>query len=521
MIARSLRRLALLAIVVPVFCPALGAVPGGAGILTPFRWHLPGPHATAEVDFDNGRVDVTSPFNPGLTLSVGHKGVIHYPAELDGDPPGAGQAFPLVIFAHGRYQVEPQIGRNHLQASYLLRHLASHGIIAASVNLDVVGQFASPAAIPQRGELVHHTIDLMEALAGDPDSIFFGRVDLERIALLGHSRGGEGVVAAAVNNPGRPILAVATIAPTDFEGYSLSGPLYYGLYGSQDGDVNNGWPILLYDRVTPLKGFLFIYGASHFHFTDSIAFDPAGIPRKAHHVIARALFMTFLHFAFEGDEKVLPFLAFDLPIPHPGRGLYPVYPLFEHPDRVVVDDFEDQPVDPNMNTLGGQVISEDVLFLSEMALNQPSNTLYHDTHGLRLVWDYARTEPKGALYESFLPLGTDASSHPYLSLRVCQRMDASENSEGEDQDLTVALEDKGGRIATVFLSELGGVPYPFIPPRFSRIPRKSVLRTFRIPLRLFHAHEPDLDLTALESIRLQLDRTVSGRIFLDSIEFTR
>ena len=49
--------------------------------------------------------------------------------------------------------------------------------------------------------------------------IFNGKLDLSRVALSGHSRGGEGVAAADVLNATWPaphsILAVNAIAPTD------------------------------------------------------------------------------------------------------------------------------------------------------------------------------------------------------------------------------------------------------------------------------------------------------------------
>ncbi len=487
-----------------------------------FMYQFPGPNPVGMVEFDVGRVDVNRPGGSG-TISVRHYGVIFYPAEMDGSdvPLHGGGPFPLIVFGHGRYQVQPQVGSNHEQATYLMRHLASHGYIAASVNLDVVGQYAVPAAIPQRGELIHRTIDLLEEYHNDSDSLFASGVDLSRIGLAGHSRGGEGVVAAAVNNDaGRNILGVFTIAPTDFQLYSLTDTPYYSIYGARDGDVNNGWPIMLYDRAEPLKGFLFVYGASHFHFTQSILFDAADMPRRAHHIIARTLATAFMKLNLDGDDQVLQFLSFDESIPRTGHRVIRHYPLFEHPERLVVDDYENIPRDVHVNSLGEDVLEVDIQDLAEANLNRPGNTLYHSSFGVRVTWDYSLTPPNEAAYTSRFPEMINVDPYDFFSLRVCQRFNQSFNPRNEFQDFDVALVDHKGESASVSLSEFGGIPYPYS-PRFAGVPVKSVMRSFRIPLSRFVVSNPNLDLESLAEVSLFFVRTQSGRIFMDSLEFTK
>lgn len=504
------------------FSPTVSAGEGGK---KKFSEHQPGEYSFSRVDFNGGRVDVLRPGSSDQMLSVRHFGVIFYPTDpgTEGPELASGGPFPLVVFGHGRFQIPPFEGQNHAQAKYLLRHLASHGFIAVSVNLDVVGQFAAPAAIPQRGELIHRTIDHLEVLHQNDASRFFGQVDLTRIGLVGHSRGGEGVVAAALENPqGRSIRGVFSIAPTDFEGYDLSGVPYYVLYGSRDGDVNNGWPIRLYDRAAPLKGFVFVHGASHFHFTDSISFDPADFRRRAHHIIARTLVTTWLKTTILDEDDLFPFATFDRAIPHGAQKRFEVYPMFEHFDKVVVDDFEDEPADLNSNSLGEEVSSRDLLFFAERNMNDGANTLFHETRGVRFGWDYSRSEPNEAFYASQLGSSVDLDGFPFLSLRACQRYDEPENPRRQFQDFTVVLTDDQGRRAGLSLMEFGGIPYPYRPPRFGlSIPVKSVMRTFRLPLERFREENPDLALENLVEIRLACDRNASGKVFVDSLEFTR
>lgn len=70
-----------------------------------------------------------------------------------------------------------------------------------------------------------------------------GRIDPTRTGLVGHSRGGEGAVAAAVadEGTGRPlgIRAVVAIAPTNFSRWSLRETDLGVILGGCDGDVSD------------------------------------------------------------------------------------------------------------------------------------------------------------------------------------------------------------------------------------------------------------------------------------------
>lgn len=174
--ARPLLRLAL--------CVSLLASSAAAGDPpAPISTFEPGPYSVGSWDWDFGQVMMPLPGSGG-PVPVDHFGTLRYPALKDGvlTPMAPGMPFPFVVFAHGRYHVAPFIGSNHLQASYLLDHLASHGFVVASVNLDVVGQFGSPAAISHRGNLIHFTIDAFKALDPAGRQYDFTRIPLEAFA---------------------------------------------------------------------------------------------------------------------------------------------------------------------------------------------------------------------------------------------------------------------------------------------------------------------------------------------------
>src|ERR1700730_16182647 len=118
--------------------------------------------------------------------------------------------------------------------------------------------------------------------------IFAGKLNMSRIALSGHSRGGEGVVAAQQLNKTWPtphsIVAVNAIAPTDQNAisYLMTEAPYYLLVGARDGDVAHMQGVRTYDRAYPAgadirypKSVAWVYGANHNYFntiwTDSAA----------------------------------------------------------------------------------------------------------------------------------------------------------------------------------------------------------------------------------------------------------
>jgi len=492
------------------------AAAGGAGPIPTFS---PGPFGAGWADWDFGPLQVSDPTGPGTT-TVQHFGRLVYPSTGEGEfaPLAPGTPFPFVVFAHGRFQSAGFIGTNHLQASYLLEHLASWGFVVASVNLDDIGAFGFPAAIPQRGEIVHATIDAFEAL--DPAGVF---LDMGQLGLVGHSRGGEGALAAHVDNPqGHNFVAIATIAPTDFEQYLLEDVPYLCIYGSKDGDVNNGWPIFTYDNATgSQKVFEYCEGANHFWFTETIQFSGEGdadIPREVHHDIARTYVTSFLRSRIQMDPPE-PFTELS-----DGPSLFPVlenvviHPMYDDVDALKVNDFEDLPADPSQNSLGALSLTGDLLGSGEQSFDNAGLTLYHKTRGAGVSFDMVQTGETG-FYAEQLPPGTDASGFTHLSLRAIQILNAPQNTPDVPQDLSVALLDAGGVLAVETLSTWGTVPYPITHGGFN-FPSKSVLRTTRIPLSAFTGGAPGLDLTDLQFVGLVFDQTTSGNLRFDNIAFT-
>lgn len=184
---------------------------------------------------------------------------------------------------------------------YLQEHLAQMGIV--SVSIDTNAANASGSLVALRADLVLEMLDHLKTLDGTTGHAFHNRLDFSRVALVGHSRGGDAVAMAADRNRTRTrnkhgICAVVAIAPTDLTGMLATASRlemtrdhtasFLCVYGSHDGDVSGrfvaaerspGWGFTgtgfrHYDRATAPRAMVFIHGATHNRF-NTIWIDPA------------------------------------------------------------------------------------------------------------------------------------------------------------------------------------------------------------------------------------------------------
>ncbi|HYJ70588.1 MAG TPA: hypothetical protein VEX15_23280 [Nocardioidaceae bacterium] len=142
---------------------------------------------------------------------------------------------PLVLFLHGRHVACYGRGDNgswpchgqskpvpsQLGYDYLQRMLASQGYATVSIAANAINQqdWVSPdGGASARSALVRHHLKLLSQWAVDPDRPrWFGEIDLDRVVLVGHSRGGEGVDQAVIDT--------TAAAPYRIEGQVLIGPV--------------------------------------------------------------------------------------------------------------------------------------------------------------------------------------------------------------------------------------------------------------------------------------------------------
>ena len=112
-----------------------------------------------------------------------------------------GDLRPVALIVHGNHRMDDFSDEGY---GYLTRLLASHGIVAISVDANFLngtwsGDFGG-REMPARAVLLLEHLRQLRTWNANPRSPFYNRLDLDRVALLGHSRGGEAVAIAAAFN---------------------------------------------------------------------------------------------------------------------------------------------------------------------------------------------------------------------------------------------------------------------------------------------------------------------------------
>ncbi|MFN8499671.1 MAG: hypothetical protein U0641_17600 [Anaerolineae bacterium] len=126
-------------------------------------------------------------------------------------PQGKGGPYPVVLIMHGTHPGCPEVEhgvdrwpcapdqeqRNYMGFDYLVRELAARGYVALSININAENTFGFGEGIPlERMQQVvdKHLKALATASSGGENNFgvdLKGRADVRRLALVGHSRGGE------------------------------------------------------------------------------------------------------------------------------------------------------------------------------------------------------------------------------------------------------------------------------------------------------------------------------------------
>ncbi|TVP57183.1 MAG: hypothetical protein EA351_06315 [Gemmatimonadales bacterium] len=261
-------------------------------------------------------------------------GRVWYP---EGDGP-----FPLVLIVHGNHNPSNPSDPGY---EYLGELLASRGMIGVSLDMNFVNSL-HPRENDVRGWLFLRHLDAWKGFHEDPDSPFHDKVDWERIALIGHSRGGEAVGHAAAFNRlthypddgsvrfdfDYDIRALVAIAPVDGQYRPMDRfvPVedvsYLVFHGSHDGDVTAFHGLRQYDRVAlspgsrHIRSAVYVYRANHGQWNEVWGARDRG-PRSARildldHLLApedqrrfaEVYISAFLEYVLREDDRYLPFL---------------------------------------------------------------------------------------------------------------------------------------------------------------------------------------------------------------------
>lgn len=457
---------------------------------------------------------------------------------------------PLVLLMHGVGTAE----RSEAGFGYLAELLASRGFAVVSVDANFLsGPWAAQgdAAMSARSWLLLRHLSTLAEWNGTPGNPFTARLDLSRVALGGHSRGGEAAAAAAMlttlsRHPDYADLTVDSVAnvravfafsPTDGLAHLagaeivLNNASFLIVSGTNDADVPDDGGHGQYDRVSlgndpdALKVNIRLLGANHSQFnTEWGTVDHAPplswllrrdgvLAAPVQQAATAAAVVAFLEATLGQRDEAREGLL--IPERSPLNAL-----TVEHSVRaldgrtVILADFEED-LDPVTASLPGAT-----LLASETTLWREERPLRRRSALVRISWERHAGMREAPSYTLMLPErggGPRGGASTHLVFAI--------GSASGPTDLTVELEDLDGARARIALSEIDGMEEieqvtlwtsAFL--EASRpLPAQVRLRTIDVPLRRFADRQPAFDATRLRAVRFVFDRAAGGSILLDDI----
>jgi hypothetical protein len=419
--------------------------------------------------------------------------------------------------------------------------------------------------MPVRGWLLLKHLQAWRGWNADPDSPFYGKVDLDRVVVGGHSRGGEAAVHAAGLNTrlappvteiaeegefGFGIRGVVAIAAPDgqYKPYGTKRTLvdvnYLYLYGGHDQDLYWMAGLQQYERVLfggnrqGFKATAFIYRANHGQF--NTVWGDSDYGKLPSMLLNRAPLMSGEEQRQAGQVFITAFLEATL---H-GRDEYrqvfqtPAKARTWLPEDVYVTQYEDatfRGVRTNdglsrqalSETPQGQATAQDFSRVARVALPLRNGEV-QGNNALDLAWT-AGSEP---VYTIDLPTGSlaDWTVDRNRSLAFALGTDLADTTEIA---VDVEMVDSHGTAVLLPLWGFGVVP-PAAPayllksqPVSSLLnadyyagrtsPHERILQSFRIPLAAFAQADTRFDPTQIRAIRLYFDGEKAGQVYLDEV----
>ncbi|MPQ23483.1 MFS transporter [Bacillus paralicheniformis] len=479
-------------------------------------------------------------------------------------PKGEGP-FPLVIAVHGNHLMTDYSDPGY---KYLGELLASRGYIFVSIdeNFLNVSPFndmfifqALEKENPARAILLLEHLKTWKNWNKEEQNPFFEKVDMDNIALIGHSRGGEAISIAAALNPlshypddakitfnyGFQIRSLISIAGTDGQ-YSPSGkpvPLqninFLALHGAHDMDVNSFDGYSQFHRIhfSPdqdfMKASVYIYGANHGQFNQTWGRrDGVGLgnqffnleqlmPREDQEQVAKVFISSFLDATLKNKKD---YTSIFKDIGYAQKWL---------PDTMYISDYGDSRTtllasfDEDIDVLstsivGGRIQGKHLTKWKEERIKLKYGEALNSV--VRLDWNLRKIS-KTASYTVFLPEKVmNLTNNSSISFSMADSTKRKNPSYQNDLiDLTITLEDKEGNRASLPLSHVSKL-IPMIEGKILKWPftefsptKEPVFQHFDFQLQDFKRMNPAFNPLTLKQITFEFNRTEKGTVLINDI----
>jgi dienelactone hydrolase len=442
----------------------------------------------------------------GFTYHV--HGSIFYPAEDDGtDKPFHKRLaklgrVPLIVLVHGR-----------------------HGGAADSYQGSDGDDFTGN--IVRRAELAIETIKFLQTLDVG-DLIFKGIIDFSRIGLMGHSRGGDCVLAMVerINLPAATIRAVISLAPVDSGAHSghPKGIAFMTILPAGDGDVVDNDGAKFYDQAdpAPFKTQLYVDQANHNYFNrrwqndDSLG-KVALMSRYDHERILSTYGCAFFRNAVRGDATFGYLDHSSLPTSVANQNIHLSCQVTK---ARIVDNYEGHPITKDNE---GQPTTQNGILAQEFPFSQSGGAFNRSFFGNTTGNVLQPREINGSFRE---PLKSSADlSKAEVRVRaaeVYQPPTIPPTATG----FRVGFEDTQGTIAWLDVDDVGGLSRPFERHALDVAEHradlvKTMLSTYRFSGHCFVDANKKFQLGKVQAIHLGLNRGDKRPIAFDDLEIVK
>lgn len=480
--------------------------------------------------------------------------------------PDTDEAAPLVVLVHGN---APMHVPSEMGYAYLAEHLASRGYGVVSVDQNflnmggLAGDFSGSEVAARAWHVLQH-LRLLDSWNEEAASPLYERLDLDSIALIGHSRGGEAAAAAALFSglsayPEDASIALESdvrirtvIAASPTDGFYqpggrdliLEGVDYLVIQGGHDGDIMTflGQRQLHRTQVHRSEGIraaVYFYRANHSSFNSEWGTRDMGFPlgnllnsaplleEETQRALFTAYVTGFLDASLRGHAEPLalfqsqrveaPWLPVDYAVKQFQTGAY----------AVLADFSEDH--DPRTGSHPSVRVSAEGLTAWEerQARTRIPSQIESQLSTVAIEWGGAPGYPGQP--EAYFALRI-SSEYPWETvLEECNALSLSLINETTDRfmDFSVEVVSATGETARVSLRDFDELA-PRLPVQTTKLPglesrlllpSESLVQTVLFPLSAFVRLNPALDLVDLSEVRLVFDRSSEGMLSMESMGF--
>jgi hypothetical protein len=198
----------------PASTPAIpaSALSSSARFPVQLKLDAPAPYTIAAKDYNFGTVAVSS--DNGTVFLARIHGGLWFPEKPVSANDTLPPKYPVVVLMHGQHA--PFVP-SYQGYEYIARDLAAHGVLALSIDANDINAHGiydgDPSSVgdpssQSRGQLVLATLDKLTQINayGTVEgslNVLIGKIDLDHLGIMGHSRGGQGIDSAIKLNAQR------------------------------------------------------------------------------------------------------------------------------------------------------------------------------------------------------------------------------------------------------------------------------------------------------------------------------